>query len=393
MKIFSKILNFKKKLETPFETINNIYISKGAILDNLKLFQELSPNCSILPVLKSNAYGHWIKQIASILSKTKLDYIVVDSYFEALKVMEVNSTPVLIIGYTLPSNLQNIDFDKITLVIYDYTTLEELAKIGKKVKIHLKLDTGMHRQWIYFEELKNFTDFIKNNKNIILEWVCTHFADADNDTSNEYSLNQLEEFQKWVVFLKSKGFKLKYIHSNNTAWLSKNFCANTCNSSRLGIGLYWVNPLNTNDTDFYKLNNLKLALTFESRVVQVKNIKKWDKVSYNWIYEAPQDMTIWIVPVGYYEWINRQISFNNTISSESKYFYNYKNYKLPVIGRICMNISIIDITWTWIKAWEKIEIITPKNDNNVYLLATKSNTIPYEIFTSLNENIRRSIVK
>lgn len=384
MSIFSKILNFKKKLETPFETLNNIYISKEAILNNIRIFQEINPWNSIFPVLKSNAYWHWIKQVAKILSEIKLDYIVADSYFEALKINEVNRTKVLLIWYTLPSNLSNMDFNIVSLVVYDIDTLNELVRIWRKVHIHLKIDSWMHRQWIYFEDIQKYLDIIKASWNIILEWVCTHFADADN-IDNSYSELQLENFQKSVVYIKSKWFKLKYIHSNNSAWWAKDFCNPTCNAMRLGISLYWVNPLEKEDKFYNKLNSLKLALRFESTIILTKILKTWDKVSYNWTYIASKDMRIAIVPVGYYEALSRKLSNN--------YFYTFKWQKLPIIWRICMNLTVIDISWVDIKTWYKIEIISTIEENNIYELAKRSETITYECFTRLAESIRRNIVE
>ncbi|MDD2565521.1 MAG: alanine racemase [Candidatus Gracilibacteria bacterium] len=383
MSFLSKIYNFKKSLETPFETMNNIYISKEAILNNYEVFKKLNPTWSIFPVLKSNAYGHGIKEVAKILKSVKLDYIVADSYFEALKIHEVNSTPVLLIGYTLPINLKNIDFTKVSLVVYDLVTIQELADIGRKVKVHLKIDTGMHRQGIYYEELPKFIEIIKASPNIVLEGVCTHFADSDS-TINSYSLFQVGEFQKSVVFLKSRGFKLKYIHSNNSAGATKNFCQTTCNSMRLGISLYGVNPLEKNDESYNKLSNLKLALTFESILIQIKQIRAGDKVSYNGTFEAKEDMIIGIVPVGYYEALSRKLSNN--------YSYNYLGYSLPIIGRICMNLTVIDLTGINIKVGDKVEIISTKASNNIYELASKSETITYECFTRLAESIRRKVI-
>jgi alanine racemase len=146
MSFFSKLLSFKRKFETHFDTLNNIYISKQAVLNNYDLIQKLNPGFTIFPVLKANAYGHGIKEIAKILNERKLDYIAVDSYYEFLQIEKVTKTPVLLIGYTIPSNFVNMDFSSISLVIFDINSLSELGKINKKVKIHLKVDTGMHRQ-------------------------------------------------------------------------------------------------------------------------------------------------------------------------------------------------------------------------------------------------------
>jgi len=366
--------------------LNNIYISKNAILNNFDIFQSMYPNYEIFPVLKSNAYWHWIKEIATILKQRKITYIVVDSYFEALKIQEINDTKVLLIGYTLIENLKYINFKNISLVVYDIETLKELTKIWKKVNIHIKIDSWMHRQWIYVEELPKLLGLIKSNKNINLEWVCSHLADADW-IDDSYSLQQEETFKKWIEIIKSYWFSPKYIHLSNSAWSAKLFWKNYCNSIRLWIGLYWVNPLDETDKNYVKLSHLELALSFNSTLILKKSLKKWEKVSYNWTFTAKDDMTIWIIPVWYYEWLSRKLSNN--------FEFYYKDSPLKILWRICMNLIVIDLTWVDINVWDKIEIISNSQDksNNIYNLAEKSETITYECLTRLSESVRREVVK
>lgn len=383
MSFISKLFTYKRFLEKPLETLNTIYISKEAIVNNFKIIQNLYPSYSIFPVLKSNAYWHGIKEVAKILSSIKLNYIVVDSYFEAMKVHEVNKTPVLLIGFTLPSNIKKMDLSNTTLVIYTLEVLNEIASLKKNVKIHIKIDTWMHRQWVYLEELPFFIEIIKKSPNIILEWICTHFADADN-IENEYSDFQFKEFQKCIAFIQSKWFNLKYIHCNNSSWWIKWFGENICNSMRLWISLYWVNPLEKWDPFYEKIKNIKRALTFESTVIQIKHIKMWEKVGYNWTFIAPWNMDIAIIPVGYYEGLSRNLSNN--------YFYSFQGKLLPILGRVSMNLTIIDVTWIDIKVGSKIEIISTKEKNNIYEIASRSKTISYECFTRLSESIRRKII-
>lgn len=384
MSFFSKILSFKKNFETPFDTLNNIYISKANILSNYDLFKKLHPNWSIFPVLKSNAYGHWIKEIASILKSRKTDFIVVDSYFEALKVREVNPSNILLIGFTLPSNFKNMDFSFLSLTVYDMDSLRALSKLKRSVKIHLKIDTWMRRQGIYMTDLPMYLDFIKENKNLELEWVCMHFSDADSIDS-DCSLAQEMEFKKTVDMIKMSGFKLKYIHADNSAAWAKSLGRSFVNAMRLGVSLYWVNPLSKEDSSYSKLEWLKLPLRFESTLVLKKKITKWDKVSYNWTFEAKNDMEIWIVPVWYYEWISRKLSSN--------YSYYFNDKPLNILWRVCMNLTVVDISWVDISVWDKIEVIwdSISKDNNIYNMALRSETIPYECFTRLSETIRRNI--
>ena len=115
----------------------------------------------LFPVLKSNAYGHGIKQIATILKKRKTTYLVVDSYYEALQVQEVNSSDILLIGYTLPKNFASMDFSRVTPTIYDIDSLQALGKLGKKIRFHLKIDTGMSRQGVTLSDLPAFLEALR----------------------------------------------------------------------------------------------------------------------------------------------------------------------------------------------------------------------------------------
>lgn len=413
MSIFTKLFSLKHKFEKPLKVLNNIYISRESILNNFDIFQNIHPTWNIIPVLKSNAYGHGIREIATILKERKLKFIAVDSYFEALKIWEVCSTKILLIGYSLPENLSKMNFKKTSLAVYDLETLQELSRIWKPVNIHIKLDTGMHRQWIYLKDLPVFLEFIKNHKNINLEWVLSHFADADS-LDNSYSINQENLFKKWIEIIKNAGFNPKYIHADNSAASVKWFWKEICNSLRLGISLYWVNPLEPEDKYFKKLSNLKLALSFYSTLILKKEIKKWEKVSYNCTFEAQKNMTIGIIPVGYYEGLSRKlsstispvgVSFMGTLSSKllsgqpqgiapTDFQFYFKNSPLPILGRVCMNLTIVDISWVNVNVWDRIEIISPdlSQNNNIYKMAERSETIPYECFTRLSETIRREII-
>ncbi len=385
MNFFSKLLSFKSKFEIPFETLNNIYISKDAILNNYDLFYDLNPWCKIFPVLKANAYWHWIKEIAKILNARKIDYLVVDSYYEALKIKEVSETPILLIWYTMPINFKAMDFSWISLVLSDINSLKELVKLNKKIKIHLKVDTWMNRQWLYIEQIPNFLKELKKSNKILLEWICSHLSDADN-IDNHYSDMQENKFQEVISIIEKQGFNLKYKHLAASAWWAKRYWNNSCNAIRLGISLYWVNPLQTKDPWYKRLKELKLALKFESTVIIKKFLKKWEFVGYNCTFKALKDTNIWIVPVWYYEWISRKLSSN--------FCYTYKWQKFPIIWRVCMNLTIIDLWKSNIKVFDKIDIISDdsKSCNSIYKMAEKSETIPYESLTKLAESIRRIIV-
>ena len=343
----SKIIRlFEKK----FETLNVIEVSQSAILKNYDHFQSKLPNVEVWPVLKSNAYGHGLGQTAGILKARDFAYFVVDSYYEALKIWDLANRDVLLIGYTRPENFRNIDFKKLAITVYDLESIKALARTKQNIRIHLNVDTGMNRLGIDIDKLPTFIREIKKYSNLNLEGIYSHVP------------NQIKEFTQLSI-------KTKYRHLANTdgvKLLQKT--DHQTNAMRLGIGLY------------------QSALRFKSQLIKINNLEPGDKVSYGGTYTAKRNMRAGVIPVGYYEGLDRKLS--------NKGFVKYKDEYLPIIGRVCMNLSVIDLKKTDAKVGSEIEVIDPNpNDkNSVQSIANLCETIDYEILVNLAESTRRIIV-
>lgn len=372
---------FKRKT---FQTLNIVHLDSDALLENYDYIHSLNAEYQVFPTIKWNAYGHGIQEVATILKQRKLSYICVDSYYEALKVREVNATPVLIMGYTLPHNYCAMKLKNFTFFVYDSESIHALWKLKKRVKIHLKIDTGMSRQWVRKEEVQGLLDIIKKYPTLELEGIATHLADADN-IDNSYSIHQIKEFKAAIWVCEHAGYSLKYIHISNTAGSMK-FHSLDFNAVRFGLGLYGINPFEQEDAMYHLWEKLKPVLSLDTTLVARKHIKKWEKVSYNCTFTAPHDMVIGVVPIGYYEGLSRKLSSNYTMY--------YKGQELAVIGRVCMNLTMLDLGHCPVSVWERIEVISQNRaqKNNVYELAKKSETIPYEVLTRISETIRREII-
>lgn len=369
-----------------FDTLNKIEISKSAIFHNLEIFQKLNFNQKVFPVLKANAYGHGLIELAQILKSKKFEYVCVDSYYEYQKIKNIINCKTLIIGYTKPKNYVFFNFKKIAVTIYDIQSLKALSKINSKINIHLKIDTGMNRQGVQIDKIKNFLHELKKYSNIKLEGVMTHLADADNQNDNSYTNKQIEKFTIALDLIKSNGFKnIKYIHIANSAGSLK-INDNRFNTIRLGLGLYGYDPISENDQCYAKIKNLKPCLQFKSTIVQAKLIEKLAKISYNLTFQAQENMRIGIIPAGYYDGIDRNLSNIG--------FFSYNSQNLRILGKVCMNISICDITNTDLQENNEITIISnDKNSiNSVANIAKLCNTIPYVITTKLAESTKRIIV-
>ncbi|MBD3359733.1 MAG: alanine racemase [Candidatus Buchananbacteria bacterium] len=385
------IYNFLKPLERTIESLNRIEISQSAILNNLQIYQDLNPDSFIFPVLKSNAYGHGLELIAQILKNQKLKYICVDSYYEYLQIKSTSyNCKTLIIGYNKPKNYKLFNFKKLAITVYDLETIKALIQTHKPINIHLKIDTGMNRQGLLINDLPNILNEIKKYPSLNLEGIMTHLADADNPNNDNYTQKQIQLFKKSLKIAKDRGFKPKYRHIANSAAAIK-LKDPEFNSIRLGLGLYGYSALDPNDHNYTKISQLKPSLRFISTIIQTKLVPKGAKISYNLTFNAANAIKIGIIPAGYYEGINRRLSNKGLFAYNSQ-----KNgwQELPILGRICMNLSICDLTNSNANEHDEIIIINnqTKSLNSIENIAKLCNTIPYVITTNLAESIRRIIV-
>jgi alanine racemase len=368
-----------------YQTLNLINLSSDNLIHNYNLFKNLNPKLQIIPVLKANAYGHGIKQVASILNSTDCPMIAVDGYFEASKLIDISSKRLLVLGYILETNFHLLNTKRCSFVVQDLKTIKELNKFGKKVNIHIEINSGMNRLGTDPEQIEEFLKVIGESRNISLEGVMSHLADADNEIDNSFSLRQVEIFDQTVSKILDYGFKPKYIHIAQTAGSTK-VTSKFATTMRLGIGLYGLSPLNSKDKYSKLLSDLRPVLNFETTLIKKINLKPGDRVSYNGIFEAKKNMTVGVLPMGYYEGIPRALSNVGLVK--------YKDQYLKIVGRVCMNHVIVDLENLSIDIGEKIEFISSnKTDkNSVENICKANNLFNYSLVTGLSESTRRRIV-
>lgn len=358
-----------------------VFISKTRLVENLKEYQSQYPKLLFAPVLKSNAYGHGLVQVARILDKEDIAFLVVDSLHEAM-ILRSNGikSEILVIGYTQAENIKNTKLSKISFTIISLEQLEEVISIASsKVRIHLKIDTGMHRQGVLPDQINRTIELIKTNKFFVLEGICSHFADADS-ADETLTKKQIEEWEKIALLFQKKFQTIKFYHISATS--GSYFSGQTRgNVARLGIGLYGINP-----SPFVKLN-LKPVLRMQSVLSSLKHLKAGERVGYNFTYQLKKDSIIATVPVGYFEGIDRRLS--------NRGFLKIKNNYCPILGRVCMNITSIDVTsLPKIQLGDYVEVISDNasDKNSIVNMASLSETIPYEILAHLPQGLRRIVV-
>jgi alanine racemase len=368
-----------------YQTLNRIELNKNNVLSNIKLIQTQHLNFGIIPVLKANAYGHGLEKMATILNNADCKFLAVDGYFEAARIRDLTKHPILIMGYIKPENTALLDTVKCSFVVQDIDGLRAFGELRKPVRVHLELNTGMNRLGLSATELPMYLQTIKKYPNLILEGVMTHLADADNESDDSFTKHQVKEFDFRVDEIKKSGFSPTYIHVAQTAGSTK-VQSNHANTIRLGIGLYGINPLNKADNHYKDLKLLKPVLELKSTIIKIIELKKGDKVSYNGTYTAPGDITIGVLPLGYYEGIPRELG-NKGVVTRNK-------IELPIIGKICMNHTMVQLKGYDFQVGDEVTVISkdPSQPNSVERICNDHKLFNYYLITKLSSSIRRIIV-
>jgi alanine racemase len=353
---------------------------------------KLAPKGRLIPALKSNAYGHGICTVADILEselkaglipRSAIPFFAIDSYFEAINLRAKGvKTPLLIIAYTRPDVMQDSCLKKISYVVSNIETLEDISRIYKKINIHLKIDTGMHRQGIFPSEIDRAVKIIKSNPNINLEGICSHFADADNADST-FTMEQIKLWNEVVSKFEKIFGNIPYIHLSNSYGhkYAKDIKANI---SRLGIGLYGLCNNLTDDMSLQPILSMKTILT------GIKTINKGDTVGYSNTFTADREMKIANIPVGYSEGLDRQLSNIGFVQ------VGPNKTLCPIIGRISMNITTIDVSGLKDpKIGDEVIVISDDNgDKNSIsgMIGALHNTIEYELLVHIPQHLKRVVV-
>jgi alanine racemase len=387
MSIRKNIDTLLRKFEHEFATHNIIEVSRSALQHNLDTFADMSDK-QLIPVLKGNAYGHGIGLVAAALKNRKLPYIAVDGYFEALRIREVSNQPVLVMGSILPENFARMKYDSFTFVVQDEATINALAKIKKHVKVHLECNTGMNRYGAKPEDLAKLTKLILSHSNLELEGVMSHLADSDGDDPATVDA-AVELFDACVEKVRAAGARPTIFHIAQSAGSLK-ATSRYANTVRLGIGLYGINPFPHSHALHAELRKLRPALKLTSTITKVTQLERGDKVSYNYTFTAPKNMKIGVLPLGYYEgaWSIARGSYKKTGDVK------VGNISTPIIGRVCMNHTMISLDGIDAKVGDKVVVYSndPNDKNAIDNIAHDFGLFSYALLTALSSDVRRVLV-
>jgi alanine racemase len=370
---------------------NNYYayafISLNNLKNNLKIIKErIPPKTEILIPVKSNAYGFGAIEISKFLEKEKISFIGTAFPFEAFNLRKNNiKSKILIFNEPLYENdFFEILNQNITPTIFTEKTLLKFnsicQKFNKKLKIHIKIDTGMGRLGVPYKKAFEFIIKASNLSNIIIDGIYSHLSSADFD--KKFTLKQIKIFDEILNKLFKNGIKPNYIHIGNSAAII-NFPNLSYNLVRPGIIFYGYFP----DNKIRKNIDIKPGMTLISFLTYIKKTEPKTPISYGHTYWTKKSEIIGTVSLGYGDGLNRLLSNNHFV------FVN--NKKCPIRGRICMDQFMIDLTnVTNAKIGNKVLIFGEYNNKIIRLenIAEKLKTIPYEILCNIGERVKRVYV-
>ncbi|MDK8275936.1 MAG: alanine racemase [Peptoniphilus duerdenii] len=305
------------------------------LIDNIRTIKRnISLNSSIIAVVKANAYGFGIKKIVDTLILEGIDYFAVATLQEALEIRKYHSDiKIMILGYTDKKLFKKAIENRVELSIYtkdDVLNLEKIAsEINSTAQINIPLETGMNR--IGFVEDDKFIEnmeTIKNSKNIEVSGAFSHFAAADTDPC--YTRKQFDKFIRMTRIIENIGIEIPYKHISNSMAIM-NFKEFNLDAVRPGIIMYGSSEgLKKEGFDLKYIGSLK------AKISNIKTIKKDEKVSYGLTYTCDRDTKVATLPIGYADGVVRILSNKIDVIVNGK--------RCPVIGRICMDQMMVDVT-------------------------------------------------
>jgi len=348
-----------------------------AMVHNLNYFRSLlKPETKLTVMVKAFSYGSGSTEIANLLQYHRVDYLAVAIADEGVELRNAGINIPIIVMNPEPHSFETMIEYRLEPEIYNLKILKEFQRalrqnLTKNYPIHIKLDTGMHRMGFMEPDFDELIEAIHNNEFFYLRSVFSHLAGADEVQHDDYTTQQIDLFSKWSDKIRSQfDYKIDR-HVLNSAGIER-FSHAQFEMVRLGIGLYGVSPVHQD-----KLMNVS---TLKTTISQIKEVSKENTVGYGRMGVLSEDTRIGIIPIGYADGFSRKLS-----NGVGKLLVN--GTLCPVVGNVCMDMSMIDLTN--VTAAEGDAVVIFGNEYPVSELAQQLDTIPYEILTTVSRRVKR----
>jgi len=378
------------------EVLNWVEVDGEALRWNLRQFRRrLGESVALGAVVKSNAYGHGLPEAAALAREGGADWLCVNNVEEGLRLREAgHREKVLVMGYVPLNELEAVVRHDLHLVIYNMEAVERLERVaaaqGRRAAVHLKIETGTHRQGIPEAEVEPVARRVLNSPGLTLDGISTHFANIEDTTDHGYARQQLDAFERVGRALQAAGIDVPMRHAACSA-ATLLFPQTHMDLARIGISLYGLWP--SKETFVSCLEHgqqtldLRPVMTWKTRVAQVKTVPEGSFVGYGCTYRTTRDTRIAVLPVGYFEGYDRGLSGVAHVLVRGK--------RAPLRGRICMNMCMADVTdIPGVRLEDEVVLLGRQGDEQLRAeqLAQWCGTISYEIVSRVHPALPRIVV-
>jgi len=352
-------------------------INLNALVDNLNYFRsKLNESTKVLAMVKAFSYGSGSFEIANVLQHQKIDYLGVAFADEGIELRKSGvSVPIIVMNPEAKSFPAMIEY-QLEPEIYSFKVLKEFTTELKKdgltqYPIHIKLDTGMNRLGFIYSELDELKTLLKSSEEVRVKSMFSHLVGSDEEQFDDFTLNQINTFDKATKELKDALGYSFIRHILNTSGILR-FTDYQFDMVRVGIGMYGIGGVDQ--------KNLRCVTSFKSYISQIREVKAHETIGYGRKGNLAYDSDIAIVPVGYADGLNRKLG-----NGVGRLMIN--NQLATIVGNICMDMCMVDVTGLNAKEGDEVQIFG--KDQPVEDIAKALVTIPYEVFTSISRRVKR----
>ncbi|WP_141730909.1 alanine racemase [Oligoflexus tunisiensis] len=367
-----------------------IELNAAALKHNVEVFRKLAGSALMVPVIKSNAYGHGLKEIHDILAPLQPEWLGVNYLSEAESLRKLGyQNRILVVGPIHPKSCPDAFRLQADIFLGEETTLQEwiATPAEQKPRAHLKIDTGMSRQGFLPEQAASLISRLEAHKDKLVG-ICSHFSNVEDVLEQTYANQQIDAFTSVVHQFRSAGFQLlSHIAASSSALIMQ---SSRFDLVRVGISIYGLWPSRATQLSFLqshgRLVELEPVLRWKTEVAIVKGVHAGQFIGYGCTYKALRDMTIAVLPIGYYEGYPRLASNRGHVL--------IRGQRCPIVGRICMNMMMVDISHvSEVKPGEIVTLIGSDGSEQIEAghIGEWADTIHYEIVTQLNPAIPRRV--
>lgn len=376
-------------------------ISASAIRSNVEILRQRVGSDVVLGiVVKSDAFGHGLLACAPEFIAAGADWLIVNFAYEAVQLRQAGITaPIYICGNVSVAQAPTVAAAQARVVLYDPEVARALAEAGRAagwiVPVHLKIETGTHRQGLELQDALELAELISQLDGLQLEGLATHYADIEDTTDHRFAQQQLAQLQQAQATFRAAGFEVSMLHSANSA---ATILWNQTHGSmvRVGIAAYGLWPSKETYAKVLQtfteqgqgfIPNLRPVLTWRARVAQVKAVPAGGYVGYGRTFRATHPMQIAILPLGYYEGYDRRLSSLGYVLINGR--------RAPICGRVCMNMTMVDVTHIPdVQPGTVATLLGSDGDERVSAeqLAGWMGTINYEVVSRIHPSQHRYLV-